>query len=64
MISHVLAIAACLCGWNPKLQSANVLTQTPSSMFWGAAFEMCSVFSFLLRQMADGLPFISYFEEL
>lgn len=44
MVSHVPATAVCLCGWNPKLQSADVLTQPPSSIFSGVAFAMCGVF--------------------
>ena len=38
MVSHVLAIAVCLCGWNPELQSADVLIQPPSSVFSGGSF--------------------------
>lgn len=44
MVSHVPAIAVCLCGWNPELQSADVLTQPPSSSFSGGCF--CNVWCF------------------
>lgn len=38
MVSHVPAIGVCLCGWNPELQSANVLIQPPPSIFSGGCF--------------------------